>query len=67
MVKSGLRIVLTLMLVALTATYVRSAGAQTAAGPSSAASAPPGSLEGSPTVVTLITGDRVALSCHRIE
>ncbi len=60
--KPGLRIALFVMLVALTAAYVRGAGAQAAAGLSGVASVPAASLQGSPTVVTLITGDRVALS-----
>src|SRR6267378_1752511 len=56
--KPALRIGLLVALVALTAAYVRRAGAQSA----SAASVPAAALSGSPTVLTLITGDRVALS-----
>src|SRR5712664_1255188 len=57
--KPALRIGLLVALVALTAAYVRRADAQST---SAAASVPAAALSGPPTVLTLITGDRVALS-----
>src|SRR6266436_5610657 len=57
--KPALRIGLLAALVALTAAYVRRAGAQSR---SATTSIPAAALSGSPTVLTLITGDRVALS-----
>src|SRR5882762_4827423 len=57
--KTALRIGLLAALVALPAAYVRRASAQSAG---AAASIPAAALSGSPTVLTLITGDRVALS-----
>src|SRR5204862_6911307 len=58
MAKSVLRISLLAALVALTAPSVRRADAQSASGDAVATPA----LEGAPSTVTLITGDRVALS-----
>jgi len=58
MAKSVLRIGLLAALVALTAPSVRRADAQSASGSAIATPA----LEGGPAMVTLITGDRVALS-----
>jgi len=60
--KPGLRIAPLATLVVLTAAHVPGPGAQAAAGPTGPASIPAPALEGSPAVVTLITGDRVALS-----
>jgi len=57
--KPALRIGLLAALVALTAAFVRRAGAQST---SAAASVPAAALSGPPTVLTLIAGDRVALS-----
>src|SRR5882724_12983525 len=57
--KPALRIGLLAALVALTAAYVRRAGAQS---PSATTTIPAAALSGAPTVLTLITGDRVALS-----
>src|SRR5882672_9467459 len=57
--KPVLRIGLLAALVALTAAYVRRAGAQST---SAAPSVPAAALSGPPTVLTLITGDLVALS-----
>ena len=57
--KPALGIGLLAALVALTAADVRRASAQSA---SAAPSVPAAALSGSPTVLTLITGDRVALS-----
>src|SRR5712664_3877609 len=57
--KPALRISLLVALVALTGADVRRAGAQST---SAAASIPAAALSGPPTVLTLITGDLVALS-----
>src|SRR5882672_2796165 len=57
--KPVLRIGLLAALVALTAAYVRRAGAQSTSAPTSI---PAAALSGPPTVLTLITGDLVALS-----
>src|SRR3981189_420464 len=57
--KPALRIGLLAALVALTGADVRRAGAQSTSVPMSI---PAAALSGSPTVLTLITGDRVALS-----
>src|SRR6266478_4322085 len=57
--KPALRIGLLAALVALTTADVRRAGAQST---SAATSIPAAALSGAPTVLTLITGDRVALS-----
>ena len=57
--KPALRIGLLVVLVALTGADARRADAQNT---SAAASIPAAALSGPPTVLTLITGDRVALS-----